>query len=101
MTVSTHPLIPAQRAVFARLKDGEGVIVDTATAFYYGLNRTGVYLWEALGEQKAAGDTGVPRGQLVRALCDRFEVETDEASRNVDEFLGQLEQFGLLVRTGG
>ena len=100
MTVSTPPLVPAQRAVFARLKDGEGVIVDTATAFYYGLNRTGVFLWESLGGQGSAGAPGVPGATgpgAVRPVRGRHRPGVPQRGR----VLGQLEQYGLLVRTSG
>ena len=81
------------RAVFAQLADGEGVIVDTETAFYFGLNRTAAFLWERL---QAPG--GAAREDLVLALCARFAVERPEAERDVSDFLEQLVKQGLASR---
>ena len=78
------------RAVFARLVDGDGVIVDTQTAFYFGLNKTGAFLWEHI--QKTGGATAE---ELSRALCERFEVEPEAADRDAREFIDRLVQHGL------
>ena len=79
--------------MFAGLQDGEGVIVDTKSAFYFGLNKTAAFLWEKL--QK---DRQVTAAQLTDALCDRFDVTRDEASRDVEEFLDHVVEYGLAKR---
>lgn len=91
----THrPTLKAQtRAVFARLHDGDGVIVDTVTAFYYGLNRTASFLWDEL-----EGKQEVNERDLVAALCQRFDVSAELAEKDVATFLTQLERYGLVGR---
>jgi Coenzyme PQQ synthesis protein D (PqqD) len=78
------------RAVFARLVDGDGVIVDTRNAFYFGLNRTGAFLWERLAQ-----GGGATMGELADALCERFAVERTEAERDADDFIHRLVEHGL------
>jgi PqqD family protein of HPr-rel-A system len=94
MPDSVTRLMPGQAAVFAQLQGGDGVIVDTNTTFYYGLNRTAAFLWQTL----QAGPR-LSRDQLVDSLCRRFEVSVEVARADVDRFLGQLERYGLVERS--
>jgi PqqD family protein of HPr-rel-A system len=89
-------LIPSRQAVFAPLAGGEGVIVDTDTAFYYGLNRTAAFLWSQI---QAAPD--VSAQALAEALCGRFEVTPQQAAGDVRAFLGQLQRYGLVQVPAG
>jgi hypothetical protein len=81
------------QAVFAGLQDGEGVIVDTRSAFYFGLNKTAAFLWDKLQKEK-----DVTALQLTDALCARFEVSREDASRDVEEFLRHVVEYGLARR---
>ncbi len=81
------------QAVFAGLQDGEGVIVDTKSAFYFGLNKTAAFLWETLQKVKA-----ITAAQLTDALCGRFEVTRERAAHDVEEFLAHVIEYGLAKR---
>ena len=85
-----QPYAAAGRAVFASLGEGDGVIVDTQSAFYFGLNRTGAFLWKLV--QRPEGAT---LEQLVAALCDKFTVEPADAERDARAFLEQVIKSGL------
>jgi hypothetical protein len=78
-----------KNAVAWRRVDGETILLDTAASTYLGVNRTGSALWPALVE-------GTTRGQLIKRLCERFEVTENEASDDVDTFLGTCRERGLL-----
>ena len=71
--------------VFTPLDDGTGVLLNLETRFYYTLNRTGAALWQEL---EHANPSSVD--DLIGVICDRFEVEEDEARKEVDAFVGQL-----------
>lgn len=91
---ATGPIYSAlDQAVFAGLQDGEGVIVDTKSAFYFGLNKTAAFLWDKLQKEK-----NVTALQLTDALCARFEVTREAASRDVEEFLAHVVEYGLAKR---
>ena len=79
-----------ERAVFARLADGDGVIVDTETAFYFGLNKTATFLWQELSRPD-----GVTISDLTAALVRRFAVNAADAERDAIEFVEQILQHGL------
>ena len=74
------------------LVDGTGVILDVDSLQVFTLNETGMFLVEAMGE-------GVDdRDGLVARMVENFEVEDDEAGRDVDAFVGDLAKFLLEKR---
>jgi hypothetical protein len=85
--------VVGEQAVFAGLQDGEGVIVDTRSAFYFGLNKTAAFLWEKLQKEKE-----VTAAQLTDALCARFEVTRPKAAEDVESFLRHVVEYGLAKR---
>jgi hypothetical protein len=53
------------------------------------LNPTGRYIWELLAEERSLED-------LVTAVVDRFEVETDRAGADVRAFVDDLSRQGWI-----
>jgi hypothetical protein len=70
--------------------DGEVIALDLESSRYVALNPTASLLWQRL----AAGAT---REQLVDTLLDEFEVARDRAAADVDAFLAELSERGLLA----
>ena len=54
------------------------------------LNESGVLLWQAL-------EQGGDKDSLVEALLAEYNVEREEAARDVDSFLAALTKAGCLV----
>jgi coenzyme PQQ synthesis protein D (PqqD) len=69
--------------------EGEIVALDLEACAYIAVNRTGTALWPKLVE-------GTSRDQLVQALAESFGIDDQTASRDVDAFVGDLGQRGLL-----
>lgn len=69
--------------------DDEGVVLDVDRSLYLGTNETATALWPRLRE-------GATREQLVEALTAEFDVEEDVAGGDVDAFIAELRQHGLL-----
>lgn len=53
------------------------------------VNETGAFLWRIL-------ETGAERRELADALVKEYGVPLQDAERDVDTFLGQLQNKGLL-----
>lgn len=68
----------------------ESVVLDLKSSVYYTGNVTATVLWGRLLE-------GATAGQLVDALTDEFEVERDQAQRDVAAFLDELRSAGFLI----
>jgi hypothetical protein len=69
--------------------DGEVVALDEREAVYLAANSAGAVLWRALAD-------GTTHDQLVAGLVGEFGIETDRASADVDAFLAELRERGLL-----
>ncbi len=75
-----------------RRVDDEVAIISMEANRIRLLNRVGSYLWEHCD--------GATVGELTAALCARYEVDEATAGRDVEAFVGDLEQRGLLAVEG-
>jgi len=66
-----------------------GFVFDPYTGATFSVNATGAVLLEGLKQ-------GHGREALVAALRERFDVQGEDLARDVDEFLSQLKQQGVL-----
>jgi len=74
--------------VLVHHEDGEAFLLHVPSGRYYGLNRTGVVIWEALraGEDPSA------------ALAARWpDVPADARAADVERLVGALRRAGLLA----
>lgn len=74
-----------------RLLEGEIVALDSSAAKYLSVNRTGAVLWSALAQ-------GATREDLIARLIEEFDVDEQQAARDLGAFLAALEAQGLLAR---
>lgn len=77
-------------AVEWRHVEGEVVALDLRDSMYLGINEAGAVLWPLLAE-------GTTRADLVDTLAERFALEPDRATADVDAFLTMLRERDLLV----
>ena len=73
---------------------GDTILVPVGKSVYdsnglFALNELGAFLWDLLPQ---AAD----REDLLRAVLAEYEVSEEEASRDLDEFLARLREFGIL-----
>jgi Coenzyme PQQ synthesis protein D (PqqD) len=71
--------------------DGEIVAVDVASSAYLSSNPAGTLLWKMLAE-------GTTRESLATGLVDTFALDRRRAERDVETFLDNLAERGLLER---
>ena len=76
-----------------RAVEGEILALDTASAEYLSVNRTGALLWQELA-------TGSSRDELVNRLVAETGIDAERAAHDVDAFLEQLDAQGLLIDAG-
>jgi hypothetical protein len=53
------------------------------------LNETGAFIWELLGEERSLDE-------LVEAVSQEFDVEPDQARKDIEDFLEDLRKFDML-----
>lgn len=69
--------------------DAEIVALDLAASDYLATNPSGALLWDALSE-------GATRKELVSKLVEAFGIDPEAARADVDAFVAQLSEKGLL-----
>ena len=94
MALARRPLPSKRDGLVTRNIAGETIIVPVTSNvaqidFIYTLNEVGSYLWGMID-----GRTTVE--QLTGALCESYEVTREEAAKDLEEFLGALEEAGLI-----
>lgn len=72
--------------------EGEVVALDLKTSAYIGVNQTGGSLWPLL-------KAGTDEGALVEHLVKTFGVAEDVARRDVNAFIRDLKERGLITET--
>ena len=70
--------------------DGEAVVINFETNYYYGLNRTGTAVW------KLIQDGGRDRADIAGALAAAFRTSTDAVATDVDRLIDALLAEGLI-----
>jgi hypothetical protein len=81
------------KIILTELEDGTGVLLSLDSMTYFTLNATGVAVWRAIG-QRPGSDVDALAGGLARA----FEVEADDAARDVRSLLDELVRERLVRR---
>jgi hypothetical protein len=72
-----------------RQVEGEVVVVDVRTSTYLSANDSGARLWSRLSE-------GTTRDELVAELVEGWGVDAGTAATDIDKFVQQLRDNGLL-----
>jgi hypothetical protein len=69
---------------------GEGVILDLASASYFGLDEVGVSFWKHL-------QTSTSFQRAFDALLDEYDVDAVQLSQDLDLLVSQLAEAGLVT----
>lgn len=78
-----------ENGMSSRQVGGDVVILDMENSRYLTVGGSGAFLFDLLHVER-------DRDELVRALCDEFDVDEATAGRDVDAFLTELSSAGLL-----
>jgi hypothetical protein len=73
--------------------DGEAVVINFETNYYYGLNRTGTAVWKLLQ------DGGRARADIADAFAAAFRTSSDAVAPDVDQLIDALLAEGLIQLT--
>ena len=91
-------LLVRNPATVSREIAGETIVVPICAGVgdmeaVYTFNGIGGQLWRLLAEQRAPGD-------LIAWVLQNFDVRPDVAARDVENFLADLEEIGLVESAG-
>lgn len=69
--------------------DGEAVLLSLDEGCYYGLDELGTRIWKLIHQD-------LDNEQVVAVIVEEYDVAPEQARRDLDKFLGDLEQSGLI-----
>jgi hypothetical protein len=67
----------------------EVAILNLDSALYFGVDRVGAQIWEALDQPRSVES-------LCGVVVDRFDVGPDECRSDLERFLARLQETGLI-----
>lgn len=75
----------------SRLVDDETVLLDLESGMYFGLDGVGKRIWESVSEGESLAETAA-------VIASEYEVEEEQALKDVLAFASDLVERGLLAR---
>lgn len=73
--------------------DGEAVLLDVDSGFYFGLNQVGTRIWELLSEGKSAQE-------IFSQMADEYDVDDERLHSELAAFMNALVGNGLATLAG-
>lgn len=75
-----------------RVLDGEAVIINNETSYYYSLNKTGTYIWSLLIDDDMSVD------EIVENVSSEYELDEEEIRGDITAILENLYKEKLVER---
>ena len=82
-------MIEKSKQVISRIVDGEAIILDTDTGYYFSLNWTGTDIWTMIEEGKTIGE-------VSSIMAARHGIEPEIIRRDVEELVADLKKQQLV-----
>ena len=73
--------------------DGELVMLNMESSYYYGLENIGKFIWDKMS-------TPVSSEMLIKQLMAHFDVDKETCTKEVMLFIEELQKEGLIVVHG-
>ena len=73
-----------------RILDGEAVMINIETSFYYSLNKTGTFIWNLLGKGKIGFE------EILRKVSAHYGKEEPEIKNDIKKVLDHLAKENLI-----
>jgi hypothetical protein len=83
--------IARNSAIAARALAGEMMVMNSADSTFFTLNEVATAIFQA-------ADGRTPLRQIVRdRICEQFDVDSDQAQADAEEFVSELSGHGILL----
>ncbi len=73
-----------------RILDGEAVIINNETSFYYSLNQTGTYIWNLLLEKELSLE------EIIEKVSIYYQQKTEDIIDDIKKVLDDLAEEKLI-----
>lgn len=92
MSWSPHSTVEKTGNQISTEMDGEEIILHLDSDRYYGLNDVGTLIWSLVQEERTVGD-------IRTAIVEEYEIDPERCERDLDTFLTELSEQGLIEIT--
>lgn len=75
-----------------RVLDGEAVIINNETSYYYSLNKTGTYIWSLLVDNEMSID------EIIECVGSEYDMSGEEIREDISAILDNLYKERLVER---
>ncbi len=82
-------MLQRNTTVLWRELDGEAILLNPKEGCSYNLNHVGTLIWKMLDGNHTPND-------IAKAVCELYEVEYEQALRDVEQLLDELRDNNLL-----
>ncbi len=82
--------VDSERALY-RYVDGEAVLINTATSYYYSLNPVGTFIWQMLAARPRS------EAEILRAIEAEYAHPVEAAGPDLRSLLHDLKSEGLVI----
>ena len=88
MDLST--VLTKSREAAYRIYDGQATVVLPGRSEVHVLNEIGSLIWERIDGERTVG-------QILHAVVDAYEIDSDQAHRDTLSFLSSLQESGMVI----
>jgi Coenzyme PQQ synthesis protein D (PqqD) len=89
--IITDRYIARSSAIAARLIGGEMMIMSAADSTFFTLNEVATVIWQAADGRTSLSEI------VATKICPEFDVDPDQAGCDVEQFVNDLSQHGILL----
>lgn len=90
MELNSETLIARNKDILANLVGDEVVMMDMGKGKYFGVNKTGSYIWQLLEQPATIGE-----------LCDRlvadFGISKEQCTNELKPFIEQMQKENIII----
>ncbi|MFZ3342991.1 MAG: PqqD family protein [Terriglobales bacterium] len=87
----SETFIVRSSAIAARMLAGEMMVMNSADSKFFTLNEVATAIWQA-------ADGRTPLSRIVRdGICEKFDVELEQAQADAERFVTELASHGILL----
>ena len=92
MKITTETIIQRNTEILASDLDGEKVMMSIKRGEYYGLGKTGTFIWDNIDEPIKISD-------LVEMITEKYNVDKNKCFNDITPFIIDLIEKELIIAT--
>ncbi|NOQ26733.1 MAG: lasso peptide biosynthesis PqqD family chaperone [Bacteroidales bacterium] len=90
--INLHTVIQRKEEILASNLDGEKVMMSIEKGEYYGLGKTGTFIWDNIEESIKIAD-------LIKLIIEKYNVDENQCFEDIVPFIKDLIEKELIVAT--